>query len=256
MLNGSASGAVSRKANGNKFAFEAGAAYGRSSVLVARDLDGDKAISGPDELTREDSTSTNNWATRARYDRFITTNNAAYLLGQVGADRIAGKKLVGGGQVGYSRQLYASVRQTAVAELGYDLSFESYVSGADGVTVHSARMFAGELFKLTEATGLYANAEVLLNLNHENALVATDTTGQSKGVDAFKDTRMIGKAGLTTTLWKNLGFGFGVTVKYDQNPAPRPTIKGFAYGSSAMPYQPFADKLDVITEASLILTLL
>ncbi len=145
------------------------------------------------------------------------------------------------------------------AELGYDLSYESYVSQPgktlDAVTIHSARLFVGEVLKLSAATGVNASAEALFNLNKEGSAYKVGT--QDKGVDAFHDTRLVGKLGLTTTLIKSLSFGFCFTVRYDQNPAPRPlpasTPSGVGYKST---FFPFADKVDTLTEASLVYTFL
>lgn len=246
----------SRQQGSNKLSLNGALAYGRSSPLVA----GDPGATGTTtEIDHGPSvTTTNNWITKGRYDRFFTPNNAAYALAQIGADKIAGKRLYGGGQLGYSRQLLKNDQHAVVAELGYDFSYESYVQTPnkmlDAVAIHSARVFVGELFSLTKATGINGSVEALFNLNKEKALLSSDTTGGTNGVGAFKDTRVIGKLGLTTTLFSSLSFGFGFTLKYDQNPAPRPLPAG------AMPYaanfQPFADKVDTLTEATLIYTFL
>jgi putative salt-induced outer membrane protein YdiY len=246
---------ASHQTGWNKLTVEANAAYGRSEVLVPVIDMG--VVTG---LDREPQTTTNLWRGRGRYDRFFTTNNSGYVLGQIGADRVAGKKLVGGGQIGYSRQLIKNEFHTAVAELGYDFSYESYLDTParplDPVSIHSARLFVGELWKLTESTGINGSFEALFNLNKEKAPDASDPTGATNEVKAFKDTRLTGKLGLTTTLYKDLSFGFGVTVLYDQNPAPRPvpaSAKGAPYAPT---FHPFSDRFDTITEATLILTFL
>jgi hypothetical protein len=246
----------SRKQGGNKLSFNGALAYGRSTPLVAVE---DAAGTTTTAVERGAAvTATNNWITKGRYDRFFTANNAGYALGQLGADRIAGKRLYGGGQVGYSRQLVKTDQHTVVAELGYDFSYESYVrspgKSLDPVAIHSARVFVGELFSLTKATGLSGSVEALFNLNNEKALLASDTTGATSGVGAFKDTRINAKLGLTTTLFKSLSFGFGFTLKYDQNPAPRPLPAGAPMYAAG--FQPFAEKLDTQTEATLIYTFL
>src|SRR3989337_2175085 len=107
----------------NQVTFNGSLAYGRSSVLVPVT----NATGEVTDFAREERTTTNQWRTRGRYDRFFTPNNAAYVLGQLGAAKIAGKRLFGGGQIGYSRQLYKSEKHTTVAEAGYDFSYESYV---------------------------------------------------------------------------------------------------------------------------------
>jgi hypothetical protein len=254
--NGTLTLTASAQTGADKISLEGMVAYGRSNIIVPVIDDATATVVA---LDRIDQTTTNEWRARGRYDRFLTANNSAYILGQIGADRIAGTALAGGGQAGYSRQVWKSDRQTLVAEVGYDLSFERYVQSPDRtidpVTIHSARLFTGDLIKLSEDTGITASFEALLNLNQEKAPNASDPTGPNE-VDAFKDTRLIAKAGLTTTLWKNLSFGFGFTLRYDQNPAPRGLPAGAKGLTFAPEFHPFAEKLDTLTEATLIFTFL
>jgi hypothetical protein len=251
--NGNLGLTASHQTGYNKLTVEGNAAYGRSNVLVPVIDMG--VVTG---LERTPETTTNLWRARGRYDRFFTPNNSGYVLGQIGADRVAGKKLVGGGQVGYSRQVVKSDLQTVVAELGYDFSYESYLAQppVDSVAIHSARVFVGELVKLTDATGVTGSVEALFNLNKEKAPNASDPTGTSKEVKAFKDTRVAGKLGLTTTLYKKLSFGFGFTLLYDQNPAPRPVPSSAKGAPYAPTFHPFADSFDTLTEATLVFTFL
>ncbi|HVV17010.1 MAG TPA: DUF481 domain-containing protein [Polyangia bacterium] len=256
--NGTVAAIASRKEGNNKLALEGGAAYGRSNVIAP-------GYSDPtmptviDSIGRKEIETTNNWLVKGRYDRFFTTNNSGYASGQAAADEIAGKSFFGGGQIGYSRQLYKSVMHTAVAEIGYDFSYERYVQSPgktlDPVAIHSARLFVGETLKLTPETGINASVEAFLNLNKETK--ALDASNGQAGVDPFHDTRVVGKVGLTTTLHKQLSIGFGFTVRYDQNPAPLPIPSIAATGSSYAPtFQPFADKVDTLTEVNLIYTFL
>jgi hypothetical protein len=209
-------------------------------------------------LERKTVVSTNNWATKGRYDRFLSENNTAYASSQWAGDKIAGKTLFGGGQAGYSRQVYKSDMHIVVAELGYDFSYERYVQQpgktADPVTIHSARILVGEILSLTETTGLTASVETLVNLNKETK--AINVSDGTIGVKALKDTRVNAKAGITTNLWKKLSLGLSFSYKYDQNPAPRPVPAGApagtAYPSDAS--WAFADKVDTLTEATLIYT--
>jgi hypothetical protein len=245
----------SRQREYNKLSLDGQIAYGRTNVLVpVLDPVDPLMVTGVD---RRGETTTNEWRARGRYDRFLTENNSLYILGQIGANKIAGKELFGGGQAGYSRQLQKTTQSTLVAELGYDFSHERYVQQAgktiDPVTIHSARVFVGELLALTADTGLTASVEALFNLNKEKALDASDPT--RTGVSAFKDTRFIGKLGLTTTLWKSLSFGFGFTLRYDQNPAPRP-LPASAPAGAMFRETLFSDKVDTLTEATLIFTFL
>ncbi|HEY0706088.1 MAG TPA: DUF481 domain-containing protein [Polyangia bacterium] len=243
----------SRRRGSNKASFDGQIAYGRSSIITpVFDPANPMSIVG---LDRREDTTTNQWHSKARYDRFFTANNSGYLLGQIGADKIAGKRLMGGGQVGFSRELLKNERHTTVAEIGYDFSYESYLApaakGKDPTQIHSGRLFVGESFAVTPDTGLFANAEVLSNLNRENALNYDDPT--SDEVAPFKDTRLLGKVGVTTRLWKKLSFAFSVTWKFDQNPAPRQLPPGAAGAMFAPTFAtPFADRSDTLTEATLV----
>jgi hypothetical protein len=257
--NGTVAAIASRKQGNNKLALEGAAAYGRSSVIAPVYVDPAAAMPQIVAFDRTDVVTTNNWLVKGRYDRFFTTNNSAYGSAQAAADKIAGKSFFGGGQVGYSRQLYKSPLHTAVAEIGYDFSYERYVQSPgktlDPVAIHSARLFAGETLKLTPETGLNASLEAFLNLNREGKAVNASNGGT--GVDPFHDTRLVGKLGATTTLLKKLSIGFGFTVRYDQNPAPLPIPSGALSGSSFFPgFQPFAEKVDTLTELNLIYTFL
>jgi hypothetical protein len=251
----------SRKEGNNKVALEGAMAYGTSNVPVAVvDTTTDPTKPTITAIDRQQTTTTNNWAAKGRYDRFITDNNTAYASGQAAADKIAGKTFFGGAQVGYSRQLLKDQLNLLVAELGYDFSYERYVQQPDKtldpVAIHSARVFVGETLSLTKETGITASVEALFNLNKETkAINASDDT---VGVKALKDTRVNAKLGLTSNLWKSLSFGFGFTLKYDQNPAPRPVPKGAPAGTVFPTDQhyswAYANKLDTYTEATLIYT--
>jgi large conductance mechanosensitive channel len=260
--NGTLSVSVSRKESANRISFDGAVAYGRSTVLTAQTMP-DPAMPMNNLITdlgRTTVTTTNNWMTKGRYDRFFTANNSGYASGLAGADQVAGKAFVGGGQVGYSRQLLKNDMHLVVSEIGYDFSYESYVEQPgktiDPVSIHSARLFVGETLKISPASGATASVEALFNLNREaNALDAGSGSPPTKGVSAFRDTRVVGKLGLTTTLFARLSIGFGFTLRYDQNPAPRPVPPGTPSNTmySTM-FMPFADKVDTLAEATLIYT--
>jgi hypothetical protein len=250
-------GNVSRKEGNNRLAIDANGAYGRSNILTP-----DFNPAAPTVITgfhRNDVETTNTWLIKGRYDRFFTANNSGYAAASAAADKIAGKSFYGGGQVGYSRQIYKSSMHLLVAELGYDYSHESYVETGTttppSVSIHSARLFAGEALTLTKATGITASFEALFNLNKESEALNVSTG--APGVDALHDTRLNAKVGLTTTLLSKLSIGFSFTLKYDQNPAPLPIPPGSPVGATFDPsFQPFAEKVDTLTEATLIYTFL
>lgn len=249
---------ASRKEGNNKLSLDGNVAYGRSTVWTPV-IDTSVMPNVVVGLDGKGTTTTNNWNSRGRYDRFFTPNNAGFVSALAAGDKIAGKTFFGGGQIGYSRQVVKNAFHLIVAELGYDFSYERYVGQPgktlDPVSIHSARLFVGDIVKVSAATGVTASVEALFNLNKEGSAYKVGT--QETGVDPFHDTRVVGKLGLTTTLAKSLSFGFGFTVRYDQNPAPRPlpatTPSGIGYKST---FFPFADKVDTLTEASLVYTFL
>jgi hypothetical protein len=248
-----------RKDPSNKLALDFNAAYARSNILIANDVNANGTLD-PGEITRQGQTTANFWNVKARYDRFFTTNNSLYVAGLAAADQVAGKEFFGGGQVGYARQLHKDKLWDASAEVGYDLSYEVLAPPTDKSTlIQSARLFLGANLRLREGTGLFGSAEVLTNLNPERIPWAKDYEQHpDKWVPEFRDTRVTGKVGITTRLWKNVSFAFSFGLKYDQNPAPRPAVKDAA-GTEvpfASGYVPFVDSLDTITEATLIITLL
>jgi hypothetical protein len=272
LTNFTAGFALSRKDTWNKFAFDGGFAFAKSSVLVANDVhdaSGNPGADGliqPDEFYRQRQTSANQWNLKARYDRFFTKNNSGYVAALAAGDQVAGKEFFGGGQIGYSRQIVKTLKAELLGELGYDFSYEKYLNPAEGtpgsVNIHSARLFFGGSYKLMTDTSFASSIEVLSNLSREK--VPNWQTG-SDHVPGMEDTRINFKAGLTTKLWKNISLGVAFTLKYDNNPALRAAPKGFAFDEVNFPVQVvtsptewtgnharFADKLDTITELVLI----
>ena len=124
------------------------------------------------------------------------------------------------------------------------------------MSIHSARLFAGETIKLTSATGLTASVEAFFNLNKETKALNVDPP-HNPGVDAFHDTRVIGKLGVSTTLFKSLSAAINFRLRYDQNPAPLPVPSGTPAGIGFAPtFQPFAETTDTASEVTLIYTFL
>lgn len=239
---GAAGLSISRNAGKNKLAIDVSGSYARTEVDISADANADGFI-GVDELTTERRTSSRLLSGKLRYDRFLSEKNSAFAAGLLASDRPSGKELTGGGQVGYSRLLWKSEQATLAAELGYDFSFERYVDVAEGVAIHSARLFTGGETKLGASTSLSLGIEVLENLNQEET-----ATGP---VDPFGDLRVNGKGAITTKILDDVSLRFGVTVRYDRDPAPRPKLKlPFAMG-----FTPRADTTDILTEATVVVTL-
>jgi putative salt-induced outer membrane protein YdiY len=234
---------ASRKAGLNKLSIEGGLAFARSTLLIANDANGNGVLDGEGEIERETQTITEAYTVTARYDRFLTESNSLYAAAKIAADEPAGKELVFGGQVGYSRQVYKDETHELRSEIGYDFSREDLVVG-EASSIHSVRGFAGYTGKLSEDTGLAAQIEALLNLNPvENAAGEAAT---------FEDTRILASTSLTTKMFEDISFRFGITLKWDNFPAPRPPLP-IPY---APDFVPVADELDTVAEASLILSFL
>ena len=233
-----------RLAHRNKFSAQASGAYARTKIAVGQDAN-DSGTIDPGEIGEESQTSTEAWLVKARYDRFVAAKDSLYVLGKLGAEVHAGKALVAGGQLGYSRSLVRTAKIVWVLEIGYDFSHERYSDvedSVDSVSIHSARGFVGYDQTLTEDTGFKASVEALLNLNELDAPGGTVDPGQDLRVDA--------EASLKTRIWENISFATSFTLRYDHAPGPRPAL-GLPYTAG---YTPLADNLDTITEAQLVVT--
>jgi hypothetical protein len=240
----SAGASASRNDGANKIALDIAGAFARSEVLTIADTNMNGMID-QNEISRVPTVTAETWNIKLRYDRFLTENNALYITGIVGGDIIAGKELVASGQAGYSRHLYQSKVQDLAAELGYDFSFVDYADDMampKTIQIHSARVFVGYNNALTPDTALALSLESLFNLNPLD-LPAMRHAGP------FEDVRLLGKASITTKLWKNFSLRIAFTAKYDNFPAP---LKGPA----GIPFAPgvnnIAEKFDTITEAALV----
>jgi putative salt-induced outer membrane protein YdiY len=226
----------------NKIAAELGLAYARSTILVANDADMSGTISAG-EIDEQSSTTANSWHAQVRYDRFLTGLDSLYAAALASADKPSGKQLVGGGQLGYSRHLRKTETQEAVAEIGYDFSYEKPVS-ADGVAIHSLRAFLGIKQQIKKTSELDASVEVLSNLNK------LDT--QPTEAKMFEDTRIDSNLALSSKITKDISLSVSFEAKFDNHPSPRPPF-GIPYEAG---FVPVAEKVDTITKASLIITLL
>ncbi len=236
----SASAKTSRKAGMNKVEFEGATAFARASAAIADDINANGTIDSESEIISQSKTSTKSFLVRGRYDRFLTEKNSLYAVGSVSGDEPAGKKLVGGGQAGYSRLVYGDDVHTLVSEVGYDFSYEDFVVG-DSVEIHSGRVFASYEGKVATDSTVGISGEGLANVN-KIQVGATEAK-------AFKDNRFNGKFTLTTKLFEDISFRFSFVAKFDNVPAPRaPLNLPYAAG-----FSPAAEKLDTLTEVSLII---
>ena len=232
---------AARKTGFNKLSLEASMTYASSGTRVLQDNNGNGIIDDESEITTVDTTTAETYASKLRYDRFLTKFNSLFIAALAGRDVPAGKEKVLGVQAGYSRQVYKTEKAEAVAEIGYDFSQEDLVTGPS-LSIHSARAFLGYKAEMTEGTTLDASIEALTNLNDEEL-----PTGKDGGPG--KDTRINGKLGVSAKIGKNLAVQTTIELKYDNRPGPLP-VKGLADG-----FVPEASKLDTIMKASVIYTI-
>ena len=256
---------ISRNDGKNKLTLDGAGAYAQSQLRAPSDLpaaqggNNNGLIDTPNEAyNRVTQTTAQNWLLRLRYDRFFTTRNSGYLVGFVGQDVVAGKSLLAGGQVGYSRLLLHSEMNELAAEVGYDYSFNQYIDpSTPAVHIHSARVFLGYLLTLTKDTAINASLEGLFNGNSINVGPPGDPNTHFGTFEAF---RMRGNVSLTTRLYKSISARLAFTARYDNAPAPL-SIKDVTFMPLTGPGGvnlgvPRNEKLDTITEAALVVSFL
>jgi len=230
---------ATRKQKQNKFSAEAAATFARASTTVVNA--GTDNVLSASEVDRKSATSAESYNVKLRYDRFLTQFNSLFVAALGGADVIAGKDFVGGGQLGYARLLYKNVKHEVTGEFGYDFSYENLADGSSN-NIHSARGFLGYKGKLSEETSADGSLELLANVNKQS-----DTVG------AFEDIRGTATAGISTKLSKGISLSISITGKFDNAPAPFAAPAGVTLDPASPPEN---SKLDTTTKASLIVTLL
>ena len=231
---------ASRKAGKDKLSLEGAVAYARSATRALADLDGDGLVGSEAEIATVTSTTAETLAGKVRYDRFLTEHNTLFAALLASRDVPAGKDLVIGAQIGYSRLLHKTKTSEVIGEFGYDFSREDLAVG-DPVAIHSARALFGVKSTLSEGVEADGALELLSNLNRETLPTMRDG-------GAFKDTRINGHGGVTAKLGKSLAVQTTIDAKYDHRPGPL-AIKNLAPG-----FVPEATALDTIMKASLIYT--
>ncbi|MBA3460234.1 MAG: DUF481 domain-containing protein [Deltaproteobacteria bacterium] len=232
---------AARKKNDNKLAFDGSLTYAKAGIRALNDTNGNGTIDNDSEITTVKQVTAESYAAKLRYDRFLTKHNSLFLAGLVSRNVPAGKELVLGAQVGYSRQLYKTEKAEAVGEIGFDYSNEDMTVG-ESLKIFSLRGFVGYKAEMTEGTNFETSAEVLSNLNEENLPNKADgSIGQ--------DTRVTFKASVSSKVTKNLSFQTSLEAKYDHRPGP------LALENLAMGFTPEASRFDTTMKASFIYTI-
>jgi putative salt-induced outer membrane protein YdiY len=246
---------VSWDAVWQRYMLDASYAYSKSSLLVAPpSTQSPVPINSIDDLRRENSLTARLWHVTPRFDQWLIRRNAAgdtsiYLLGNIGSDFAAGKKLFGGFQVGVSRVLFKSGPHALVGELGYDFTYlDPYVG--PGFSIHSLRAALNYTFELSKTTKVKAGVEYLVNLARESG--APNDESPFDSVPAFQDHRLNGLVGLTTQLYDRLALTLSWTGRFDAKPQyitlPPNTVPANGRGV-------FLNKFDSVTQVQFVYTL-
>jgi hypothetical protein len=232
----SGSGTAARQAGSNRLSAELSGSFARTRVEIAVDSDGVPGI-GPGEVRSVVQTTAAAWAAKLRYDRFFGRRHSLYVAASAAGDEPAGKRFLGGGQFGYSRELVKSEHHSLVVEAGYDLAYQDYVAAPESATVHSARLFTTYQWSPSPGAVVSCGAELLTNVAGENT-----PTGH---VLPFRDDRLTGRAELSLKLNDRGRLAMRMNARYDSKPAPKPPPAGTSWAPG---YLPLADRLDTRTE--------
>ena len=148
---------------------------------------------------------------------------------QMNGDRPAGINYRIEPQVGYARIFFRSVHQDFRGELGYDYSYERYLTGTMPIDAHfhSGRLFLFYENKFTPYASFSEGLELLEAFNK------------------FEHFRLNSLTSLSSTIAKNFALKINFTLKFNNDPPMRPAP---AMGQS--------DKVDTVLEAVLAITLI
>jgi hypothetical protein len=249
-----AGGSVSMNDKKNRVALDANVAYVNSAVLTLTPTGGTTTI-GPGDFTRVPTTTTELWAAKLRYDRFLTPAFTGFVAGVGSANVPAGINLAAGAQAGVSYRTFQTAAHVLRLELGYDYTYQDNVTPAGAppaptLNIHSLRGFVGYDQTFSKEVGFTIGLEALENLN-----ALPNFAPNAPEVGPFNDFRLNGTVSLTAQLWKDLSFKASFLAKYTTNPAllnvTLPAGDTYIAG-----YVPRAERLDTVTTVALVLTLL
>ena len=244
----------SYQAHDNRVSLTAGIAYVRSWITFANDKNGDGAV-GPGELSRSGQDTTRQFNVQGRYDRFFgQENNSVFASAHVLSDPPAGKALMLGGQLGYTRVVFKSPHQQTSFEVGGDYTHEKYVDPTlAAVEALSGRVFINHTVKVTDTAGGSVGVEALDNVAAESTALNLD--GRT-GVRAGQDLRVNAVVAATAAVTKHVSLALSYTVKYDRVPAPLPGVTAPVAVPFQEGYHPLARPFDTLLDASVLVTFL
>ncbi len=159
---------------------------------------------------------------RARYDFSVTLSDAVYAGVNTRHDIFAGMDVRVQNQVGYKRLLWGDKAKHFVSsEVGYDFTYDKLVDGGGDDLVHSVRLFAEYMNRLSEHASFFTGFELLLD------------------VEESENVRFEWVTELQTTIYNQLKLGVNFAARFDNRPL------------DVAPGVP-ADKLDTITTLNLV----
>ncbi len=128
--------AVKYDAVWQRYSLVAAYAFAKSSTYTVPNPPPTAPITSLDQLDSTTTLSARLWSVIPRFDQWLIHKDApfdtsVYLLGDIGSDYAAGKKLYGGGQAGVSTLLVKSGPHRLIGEIGFDFTYlEPYVGDA------------------------------------------------------------------------------------------------------------------------------
>jgi len=228
--------AVKYDAVWQRYSLVAAYAFAKSSTYTVPNPPPTTPITSLDQLDSTTTLSARLWSVIPRFDQWLIHKDApfdtsVYLLGDIGSDYAAGKKLYGGGQAGVSTLLVKSGPHRLIGEIGFDFTYlEPYVG--DAYSIASLRAALAYVLEISKTTKVTAGVEYLTNVNDETgAPNSPDVT--AVGVPAFQDQRVNGVVGVTTQLWDRLSLNLTWTGRFDAKPNLAQLPKGLPAGSAA-----------------------
>src|SRR5262249_12056150 len=150
---------VTRDAVWQRYSLTASYAFAKSVLYAAPPTPTGQTqapINTVDDLRQETSLTARLWLVTPRFDQGLIRKNAARgpsidLLGNIGSDFAAGKKLFGGFQTGVSTLIWKAGPHSLVGEAGYDFTYLSPYKG-DGYSIHSLRPALKYTLELAKTT--------------------------------------------------------------------------------------------------------
>jgi putative salt-induced outer membrane protein YdiY len=226
----SGTGLLSARRYNNEFTLSGGGAYVISGVSKY-------GMGGP--ITDQTITAAN-WLIKGRYDRYFFDKNTVYVSFQSQGDRPSGFVYRLEPQAGYARLFFKSPHQLLRGEIGYDYTYEHRVpqpAGADrNIDYHSGRLFGYYENKFTQYASFSEGLELLEAFNH---------------LDGF---RLNSITSLSSQIYKNVALKVNFTIRYNNDPALRPTPTNidpatglvFVYPSDLAHFGKVDTQLDVV----------